>query len=83
MRRGDEAEIRPQRRDTTNPPVTAALDQPEQLHLLRERDVAHFVEEQRPAACRLDQPELARGGASECAFLVTEQFALEQRLREP
>ena len=43
-----------------------------------ERNVAHFVQEQRPAVRQLEAADLLRQGAGEGSSLVAEQFAFQQ-----
>ena len=58
------------------------LDHAQQLHLHVQRQVGHFVEEQRAAFGRLDQADLVGHGAREAAALVAEQLALHELGRE-
>jgi hypothetical protein len=44
--------------------------------------LADLIEEQRAFVGHLKQPGLGRIGAAECAFLVSEKFALDQILRQ-
>ena len=50
--------------------------------LCRFLQFADFVDQQRPAGRRLEQPQPAVQGARKRTFLVAEQFALDQRLRD-
>ena len=62
------------------PPETAFLEDAEQLHLRRRRHLADLVEEQGAAIRQLETPLPPIRRAGEGALLVTEDFALEQRL---
>src|SRR5439155_22559706 len=58
------------------------LEEAQELHLRRPRDLAHLVEEERAAVRLLEAAFAATDGAGERALLVSEELALEQRLRE-
>ncbi|EXI71617.1 MAG: hypothetical protein AW10_04272 [Candidatus Accumulibacter appositus] len=66
----------------THPAIGASFQQPQQLDLDRERDVAQFVEKQRAARRRLDQSGRACRRAGEGTALMAKQSALEQRFRQ-
>ena len=57
------------------------LERAENLGLERERQIADLVEEERAAMGELEAAGLALCGAGERPLLVSEQLALEQRLR--
>src|SRR5215204_1081343 len=58
----------------------ALLEHAQQLHLGRRLHLGDFVEEQRSAMRQLEDPGAPIVRAGERAFLVAEDFALEQRL---
>src|SRR5262249_35082030 len=60
----------------------ARLQEAKELHLQCHRDLAHFVEEERPAVGLFEAAFAATDRAGERAALVTEQLALEERLGE-
>src|SRR6185503_15435209 len=60
----------------------AFLQNPQQVGLSLQRDVANFVEKNCPTLSDLKFPLLAILRAGERAFLVSEQFALKQCLRK-
>ena len=82
MRRGDDSDVdlssarRPQAFEL------AFLQHAKQFRLQIERQIANFVEKQRPAVGQLESALALRHGPGECAALVTEQLALDQRRRE-
>ncbi len=65
-----------------DPLVGLLLQHPQQLHLKVEGQVAHLVEEERPAGGRLEAAGPVAGGAGEGAAHVAEQLALEQLPRQ-
>ena len=63
----------------TADPVELALSQnAQQARLQAGRHVANFIEEQRAAIGLLEAADAAGVRACECAFLMTEQFGLEE-----
>ena len=58
----------------------AILQHAQDLPLQRQRHVADFVEEERAAVALLEAADALAGRAGEGAFLVAEEFALEQLL---
>ena len=50
----------------------------QELRLQLERNVADFVQEQRPAVRQLEAADLLRDGAGKRPLLVTEQLALQE-----
>src|SRR6185437_15184020 len=58
------------------------LQEPQQLHLHRGRNFADLVEKQRAAVRFFRETRRVALRIGERALLVTEQFALEQRVRE-
>ena len=58
------------------------FDRAQQLHLEVERDFAHFVQEQRPAVRRLEEPLLVHRGTGERPPFVPEEFAFEEVLHD-
>ena len=60
--------------------IGAGFEQPQELDLHAQRDVAHLIEKQRAAVGGFHQTGLGMGGPREGAFLVPEQLGLEQAL---
>ena len=60
----------------------AFLQDPQQLGLQFQRQIADLVEEQRPAVRQLEPALPRRDGAGERAALVAEQLAFDQRRRQ-
>ena len=58
------------------------LEHPQQLHLGRRRHIADLIQKKRALVGLLEPPNAPRLGPGERAPFVTEQFALEQRLRD-
>ena len=58
--------------------VLTLLEQAEELHLGGQRELADFVEEQRPALGRRDDSTTSRVGAGERAAGVPEELALDE-----
>jgi hypothetical protein len=54
----------------------------EQLSLKREREVADFIEEERPVMRLLEETRLGRMGVCECSPFVAEQLALHESCRD-
>ncbi|MNS71991.1 hypothetical protein D3C72_1053870 [compost metagenome] len=54
------------------------LDSTQQLHLHLQRQLGHFIQEQRAAVRGLEQPRLVGMGAGEAALAVAEELALHQ-----
>jgi hypothetical protein len=59
----------------------ALLQEAEELYLKRDREIAHFIKKERPAARGLDLAERALRGSGVGTFFVAEQLGLEQGLR--
>ena len=79
---GDEPDIdraRPERAEALD---RVLLEDTQQLHLDRRRELADFVEEHRAAVGALEQTDLGAARPGERALLVAEQLALEQALRQ-
>ncbi len=66
----------------TDPLERLLFQKPQQLGLQRRRHLPDFVEEDRAAVGRFEQPALLLAGVGEGAALVPEQLAFEQLLRE-
>ena len=62
---------------------TLLLEKAQELHLDRRRQLANLIEKERASGRGFDVPLALRVGTRECAFLVAEEFALEQVLRDP
>src|SRR3970040_1846283 len=58
------------------------LQEPQQLGLCGKAEIADFVQEEGPAVRELDLAEAARQGPRERPFLVSEQLALDERVRD-
>lgn len=55
---------------------------PQELGLHRLRHVAHFIQKQRAAVSLRHQPDLVALRAGKRPFLITEQFAFDQIIRD-
>src|SRR6266849_3787817 len=64
-----------------NPTELAILQQLQELRLQSEVKLGNLVQKQRPAMCHLYAARLGAIGARKCAFLIAEQFALQQGAR--
>ena len=80
--RGDDPEVRLDRRAAADRHELARLQHAQQAGLGLERHVADLVEEQRAALGLLEAADLARVRAGERAALVAEQLALDQLARD-
>jgi hypothetical protein len=80
--RGDDADVDGGRRRGTDAAHLAILQGAQQLHLEGRRQLANLIEEEGSLVGFLEQPSLLTCRAGERASLVTEQLALEQRLRK-
>ncbi len=58
------------------------LYKPEKFHLEQRGEFADFIEEEGAALGCFDEPFLVRSSAGESAFLVAEQFGLDQVFRD-
>src|SRR5262249_52755940 len=65
-----------------NPAELLGLEHPQELRLHVERELADLVQEQRPALRQLERPLPRRHRTGERASLVTEQLALDERIRD-
>ena len=79
-RRADEPRVDADLRRAADAHELAVLEEAQQLRLHGERHLADLVEEERPAAGRLDLAARALARAGERALLVAEELALEERL---
>ena len=79
IRGADQADIHRNGLGTAHTHHASVLDHPQQLGLQVQRNIADFVQEQRPAVGLLKLAYMARMGIGEGAFYVAEEFALEQR----
>jgi len=77
--RGDHAHVHATRLRRPDPLELAFLQHAEELGLQLERKVADFVQEDRAAVGQLEPPLPHGRRASECAALVAEQLAFDQR----
>ena len=82
VRRRDEAHVGGQRLAPADALELALLDEPQQLALQRQRQLADLVEEQRAAVRGLDLADHPAVGAGVRAALVAEQLALDERGRQ-
>jgi hypothetical protein len=78
---GDDADVDLDRAAGSDRHDLALLQDAEQRRLRAHRQVADLVEEERAAVCAADQPGPVLAGAGEGAALVTEELALDQRVR--
>src|SRR5882724_12974137 len=58
------------------------LQNPQQLRLQFERNIADFIQEQRAAIRRFETSDLLRDSSSEGALFMTEELAFEQPQRD-
>ena len=79
---GDEPHVRRDRLGAAQPLELALLQDPQQLHLRGEVELADFVEKERAAFRQFEASLLRRVGAGERAFFVAEQLRLDQILRQ-
>jgi len=79
-RRGEDARVHPARLLIADSPDFTLLQDAQQLCLQSERQLADFVEENRPAVGGLEESSLVHARPGECAAHVPEQLGLEQRL---
>ena len=82
MRCGDQPEVDLARLRRSQALELPFLKHAQQLGLQLERQVADFIEKERPPVCDLETPMTWIHGAGECAALVAEQLALDQRGRQ-
>src|SRR5439155_5746941 len=82
VRRREHAHVDLQRLVSADAFELARLQEAQELHLRRQRDLAHLVEEERAAVRLLEAAFAPADGAGERALLVSEELALDQRLRE-
>jgi hypothetical protein len=75
----DQPEIRDARFDAADPAERLALQQPQQFDLLRQRDVADFVEKQSAPLGGLHQARLCPVRSGKRTLHVAEQLAFEKR----
>ncbi len=82
MRRRDDAHVDFLARRRADALERSLLQHAQQLGLQVERQIADFVEKQRPAMRQLESPLAGRDGARERAAGVAEELALDQRRRQ-
>ena len=82
MRGADQADTDRNRCLAADPHDAAFLQRAQQLDLHGQWHVADLIEKQRAAVGLLEHALLGSCGASECAFLVTEQLGFEQAFGE-
>src|SRR5262249_46466901 len=78
---GDQACLKLERINTSNPAEFAFLQHPQQFRLQLEGQVADFIQEYGPAIHHLELAGTAISCAGEGATLMAEQFALDETLR--
>src|SRR5438094_2931179 len=78
VRRGDKSDVDLDRPGAADTLELLLLEDPEELRLELERDLAHLVEEERAAMGHLEASDLLRDGPGERAPLVAEEFTLEE-----
>jgi hypothetical protein len=77
---GDNADVGFELASPADPLEFPLLQDAQQLGLLGQRHFADFIQKERAALRDFKLAFLLGDGPGECAFLVTEQFAFEQRL---
>src|SRR5438034_8727829 len=82
VRRGDQADVDLDRPGAADTLELLLLEDPEELRLEVERDLADLVEEERAAMGHLEAPDLLRDGSGERAPLVAEELALQETRRD-
>ena len=81
MRGADDARIDRDRRAAADPLDHPLLKEPQQFHLQRQRNVADFVEKQRPALRQLDLAGRSFDRSGKGAALIAEQLGFQQVFR--
>ena len=76
--RGNDPHIHPHGHVATHPLKFALLNRPQQFHLQRQRQLAHFIDKQGAAGCDFEFSRLGGDCASKSAFFMPEQLALHQ-----
>src|SRR3989454_7923637 len=82
VRRGDQTDVDLDRPGAADTLERLLLEDPEELRLERERDLAHLVEEECAAMGHLEASDLLRDGPGERAPLVAEELALQETRRD-
>src|SRR5436190_5436587 len=82
VRRGDQADVDLDRPGAADTLELLLLEDPEELRLELEGDLADLVEEERAAMGHLEASDLLRDGPGEGAALVAEELALEKPRRD-
>src|SRR5436190_14148854 len=80
IRRRDQPHVHTQLFITADASECAVLEKAQQLGLKGTAHIANLIEKYRAAVCFFHAPRLLFDRAGERAFLVTEQFALEEVL---
>ena len=75
---GDDADVHPDILHAADFSEGRFLNQPQELGLQVDRQVAYFVEEEGPAVGHFDQSLLVAAGVGERAFFMAEKFRLHQ-----
>jgi hypothetical protein len=82
VRRRHHAHVEGEFLPSAEPAHPTVLENPQHLRLESDGHLGDLVEEQRSPMCQLEAAGARRDRAGEGAFLVTEQLALEQPLRD-
>ena len=82
VRRRDDADVHLDRARTAEALELLLLQDPQELWLQLERQLAHLVEEERTAVGELEATDLLGDRVGERAALVAEQLALQERRRD-
>jgi hypothetical protein len=82
VRRGDDAHVYVQRALPADALEAAVLEDAQQAHLGRRRQLAHLVEEQRAAVGALEPALPLAGGPGEAAALVSEELGVHKAGRD-
>ena len=82
VRGRDEAHVHRDGLESAHPLEALVLDRLEELCLHLPRDLADLVQKERSLVRQLESPRLRRDGAGEGPFLVAEEFAFDEILRD-
>src|SRR5881409_3350867 len=82
VRRGDQADVDLDRPGAADTLELLLLEDPEELRLELERDLADLVEEERAAMGHLEASDLLGDGPGERAALVAKELALQETRRD-
>src|SRR4029078_5342692 len=82
IRRSDNTNVDFDRRRSTNTRDFSILENPQQLHLCCRRNCTDLVEKKSSVVRQFESAEPALSSTGECAFLVTEELALDESFRK-